>query len=114
MASITRLLPGWESKRAAVQSQRRNIITNKRLQPRKEVPRLHSLGLSQHQIARIWSIFPEHRPCVRTILRRRARGDAAARTARRESTNSGRDVLLVDTAGRLHLDDELMIPKRSA
>lgn len=31
-----------------------------------------------------------------------------AKSARRESTNSGRDVLLVDTAGRLHLDDELM------
>jgi len=31
-----------------------------------------------------------------------------ARSARRESANSGRDVLLVDTAGRLHLDDQLM------
>src|ERR1022692_3120480 len=31
-----------------------------------------------------------------------------AKSARRESTNSGRDVLLVDTAGRLHLDDQLM------
>ena len=31
-----------------------------------------------------------------------------ARSARRESANSGRDVLLVDTAGRLHIDDELM------
>src|SRR5438067_2544462 len=31
-----------------------------------------------------------------------------ARSARREGTNSGRDVLLVDTAGRLHIDDELM------
>src|SRR5690242_15631732 len=31
-----------------------------------------------------------------------------AKSARREGTNSGRDVLLVDTAGRLHLDDELM------
>jgi signal recognition particle subunit SRP54 len=31
-----------------------------------------------------------------------------ARSARRESTNSGRDVLLVDTAGRLHIDDQLM------
>jgi len=31
-----------------------------------------------------------------------------ARSARRESANSGRDVLLVDTAGRLHIDDQLM------
>src|SRR5215469_14730547 len=31
-----------------------------------------------------------------------------ARSARRESTNTGRDVLLVDTAGRLHIDDQLM------
>ncbi|HEX4274023.1 MAG TPA: signal recognition particle protein [Bryobacteraceae bacterium] len=31
-----------------------------------------------------------------------------ARSARREATNNGRDVLLVDTAGRLHIDDELM------
>jgi signal recognition particle subunit SRP54 len=31
-----------------------------------------------------------------------------ARSARRESTNTGRDVLLVDTAGRLHIDDDLM------
>jgi signal recognition particle subunit SRP54 len=31
-----------------------------------------------------------------------------ARSARRESANTGRDVLLVDTAGRLHLDDQLM------
>jgi signal recognition particle subunit SRP54 len=31
-----------------------------------------------------------------------------AKSARRESTNAGRDVLLVDTAGRLHLDDDLM------
>ncbi len=31
-----------------------------------------------------------------------------ARGARRESANSGRDVLLVDTAGRLHIDDQLM------
>jgi signal recognition particle subunit SRP54 len=31
-----------------------------------------------------------------------------ARSARREATQSGRDVLLVDTAGRLHLDEELM------
>src|SRR6202451_1846375 len=30
------------------------------------------------------------------------------RAARREAVNSGRDVLLVDTAGRLHIDDELM------
>src|SRR5207253_4598374 len=27
---------------------------------------------------------------------------------RREAANSGRDVLLVDTAGRLHIDDQLM------
>jgi signal recognition particle subunit SRP54 len=31
-----------------------------------------------------------------------------ARSARRESNNTGRDVLLVDTAGRLHIDEELM------
>ncbi len=31
-----------------------------------------------------------------------------ARSARREATNAGRDVLLVDTAGRLHIDDSLM------
>src|ERR1700683_3960435 len=30
------------------------------------------------------------------------------RSARKEAVNSGRDVLLVDTAGRLHIDDELM------
>jgi signal recognition particle subunit SRP54 len=32
-----------------------------------------------------------------------------ARSARREATNTGRDVLLVDTAGRLHIDEELMV-----
>ena len=31
-----------------------------------------------------------------------------ARSARRETANAGRDVLLVDTAGRLHIDDDLM------
>ena len=31
-----------------------------------------------------------------------------AKSALRESTQTGRDVLLVDTAGRLHLDDQLM------
>jgi signal recognition particle subunit SRP54 len=31
-----------------------------------------------------------------------------ARSARRESNNTGRDVLLVDTAGRLHIDEQLM------
>jgi len=31
-----------------------------------------------------------------------------ARSARKEATNSGRDVLLVDTAGRLHIDEQLM------
>src|SRR5882757_8349108 len=31
-----------------------------------------------------------------------------ARSARRETANVGRDVLLVDTAGRLHIDDQLM------
>jgi len=31
-----------------------------------------------------------------------------AKSARREAVNNGRDVLLVDTAGRLHIDDELM------
>ena len=32
-----------------------------------------------------------------------------ARSARRETTNAGRDVLLVDTAGRLHIDEDLMV-----
>src|SRR5271156_5123327 len=32
-----------------------------------------------------------------------------ARSARREAANSGRDVLLVDTAGRLHIDEDLMV-----
>jgi signal recognition particle subunit SRP54 len=32
-----------------------------------------------------------------------------ARSARREAVNSGRDVLLVDTAGRLHIDEDLMV-----
>src|SRR5579872_4085054 len=31
-----------------------------------------------------------------------------ARSARRESVQTGRDVLLVDTAGRLHIDEQLM------
>ena len=31
-----------------------------------------------------------------------------AAAARKEAVNSGRDVLLVDTAGRLHIDDDLM------
>jgi signal recognition particle subunit SRP54 len=31
-----------------------------------------------------------------------------ARSARKETTQTGRDVLLVDTAGRLHIDEELM------
>ncbi|HWB85799.1 MAG TPA: signal recognition particle protein [Bryobacteraceae bacterium] len=31
-----------------------------------------------------------------------------AASARREGNNSGRDVVLVDTAGRLHIDDQLM------
>jgi signal recognition particle subunit SRP54 len=31
-----------------------------------------------------------------------------SRSARREAGNTGRDVLLVDTAGRLHIDDQLM------
>ena len=31
-----------------------------------------------------------------------------ARSARREAVHNGRDVLLVDTAGRLHIDDQLM------
>ncbi len=31
-----------------------------------------------------------------------------ATSARRESANAGKDVLLVDTAGRLHIDDDLM------
>jgi len=32
-----------------------------------------------------------------------------ARSARKEANQTGRDVLLVDTAGRLHIDDQLMI-----
>ena len=32
-----------------------------------------------------------------------------ARSARRDATNSGRDVLIVDTAGRLHIDEDLMV-----
>src|SRR5215467_7428423 len=32
-----------------------------------------------------------------------------ARSAHREAAQTGRDVLLVDTAGRLHIDDELMV-----
>ncbi len=32
-----------------------------------------------------------------------------ARSARREATHTGRDVLLVDTAGRLHIDEDLMV-----
>ncbi len=35
-----------------------------------------------------------------------------ARAARRETVNSGKDVLLVDTAGRLHIDDDLMAELR--
>jgi signal recognition particle subunit SRP54 len=31
-----------------------------------------------------------------------------ARSAKREANQAGRDVLLIDTAGRLHIDDELM------
>src|SRR5499433_4136974 len=31
-----------------------------------------------------------------------------AKEARREATNTGSDVLIVDTAGRLHIDDQLM------
>jgi signal recognition particle subunit SRP54 len=31
-----------------------------------------------------------------------------ARSARKEAVNTGRDVLLVDTAGRLHIDEDLM------
>src|SRR5205085_2517050 len=31
-----------------------------------------------------------------------------ARSARKEAVQTGRDVLLVDTAGRLHIDEELM------
>src|SRR5579871_4297450 len=32
-----------------------------------------------------------------------------ARAARKDTSNNGRDVLLVDTAGRLHIDEELMV-----
>jgi len=34
--------------------------------------------------------------------------EVLARAARRESIQTGRDVVLVDTAGRLHIDDQLM------
>src|SRR3954454_12628261 len=41
-----------------------------------------------------------------------AAGEAAplelAKSARRDAVNAGRDVVLVDTAGRLHIDDQLM------
>ena len=49
--------------------------------------------------------------CWPADLRRRARRNAPldlARSARREAHNTGRDVLLIDTAGRLHIDDDLM------
>ncbi len=64
-----------------------------------------------------------YRPAAREQLRilaneiqsadlRRADGETKpldlARSARREAVQSGRDVLLVDTAGRLHIDDDLM------
>jgi signal recognition particle subunit SRP54 len=32
-----------------------------------------------------------------------------AKSARREAVQTGRDILLVDTAGRLHIDDDLMV-----
>ena len=32
-----------------------------------------------------------------------------AKSARKDTANNGRDVLLVDTAGRLHIDEELMV-----
>jgi len=35
--------------------------------------------------------------------------DELARGAKREAAETGRDVILVDTAGRLHIDDELML-----
>src|SRR5258708_27586058 len=35
-----------------------------------------------------------------------------ARSARREAVQTGRDVVLVDTAGRLHIDDQLMAELR--
>ncbi len=45
-------------------------------------------------------------------LRRHARGNQAGSNwparARKEAVQTGRDVLLVDTAGRLHIDDDLM------
>ena len=65
-----------------------------------------------------------YRPAAREQLQRDRARDRASRStkarpkkrsrsnwrgrARRESVNSGRDVLLVDTAGRLHIDEELM------
>ena len=63
-----------------------------------------------------------YRPAAREQLRViAARGEAfpstkaprrrpleLARAARKDTVNNGRDVLLVDTAGRLHIDDQLM------
>ncbi len=50
-----------------------------------------------------------HQACRSTKARRKKQRPLdLARSARREAVNSGRDVLLVDTAGRLHIDDELM------
>ena len=45
---------------------------------------------------------------LRRRARRKKRPVDLARSARREAVNNGRDVLLVDTAGRLHIDDQLM------
>ncbi len=70
------------------------------------------------------ALSPLYRPAAREQLKVVARdvgqpiyegapGETApldlARSARRESVNRGRDVLLVDTAGRLHIDDDLMV-----
>ena len=48
----------------------------------------------------------------------RAGGDQARRAgavgARKEAVQTGRDVLLVDTAGRLHIDEDLMTELQSS
>ena len=45
---------------------------------------------------------------LRGRRRRRPSRSNWPRSARREAVQTGRDVLLVDTAGRLHIDDDLM------
>lgn len=51
--------------------------------------------------ANLYQGTPEAEPNTATVER-------LAREARREAVNSGCDTLIVDTAGRLHIDDQLM------